>query len=81
MADPTDRQMRAKAVALVSEIDEAELAVRLIESAGGFKAPPGIPAKHVLNLMDDDARVTSLRMARAAMLYWRERIQKALVLS
>lgn len=64
---------RRGTLALVGEISEAELAVRMIEAVGGYKRPPGLSAAAIL---DDrtpaDVRAVVLRQARAALAYFAE---------
>jgi len=61
---------RNKPSKYVAEIDEAELAVRMVEAAIGLKRPPGATARETL--ADADWGPAFERAARAAMEYWQE---------
>lgn len=74
--------VKRRALAFVAEIDEAELAVRLMETAIGLKRPSHEtrPAREILkdakdHLGDDDAFRFEL-MARRAILYFRECVEQ-----
>lgn len=68
---------KKRGLALVTSIDEAELAVRLIEAVNGVKRPPGKSARAALDDMGADDRAGWRAGARAAMEYWRECIEAA----
>lgn len=72
----TEAKERTKAL-FVTPIDEAELAVRMIEAAGRMKRPPGAAALEALAGLDQEDRDRWQRQARAAMLYWKECIDAA----
>ena len=71
--------LRAKAAALISQIDEAELVARMIEAAAGVERPAGWGAEQALAITDPVIVDRYRRVAHAAMDYWRECIQKAQV--
>lgn len=74
---------RVRALALVAEIDEAELGVRLMEVAIGLKRPASEtrPARMILHeakaTLDDDRCFAFDKMARVAIEYFNECIKKA----
>ena len=77
-----NRDTQLTSIKLVVEIDEDELAVRLMETAIGLKRPPSDmrPARKILadakeSLGDDDAFRFEL-MAKRAILYFGECIAK-----
>jgi hypothetical protein len=59
----------------LAPIDEAELAVRIVEANYQMRRPAGFTARQALDAMDPDARAAIQRAARAAMEYWRECIE------
>ncbi len=63
--------------ALIAEISEAELAVRMCEANYGIKRPPGLSAEEALAAMDQECRDGWRRSVTAAMDYWRECIEAA----
>lgn len=72
----SEAKRRTKA-AFIAPIDEAELAVRMIEAAGQMRRPPGATARDVLAGLDVEDEEMWHRAARAAMLYWVEMIDAA----
>jgi hypothetical protein len=61
-----------RTLALVSEIDADELAVRIIETLGGMKRPPGNSAAQALAGLPAEDRAAAKRAAVAAMTYIRD---------
>ena len=60
---------------LITQIDEAELAVRLCEANYCLARPAHLDAKQALQAMDEDVREGWKRSARAALAYICERIE------
>ena len=67
MAAPELNETRAKYVA---PIDEAELALCMLEAAGQMRRPDGVSARQLLDSLDEIDRSAWLRAAKAAMAYW-----------
>lgn len=61
----------------VAAIDEAELAVCLLEAAEQIKRPAGMSARQAFDSLDAEDRVVWHRAARAAMAYWAQCIADA----
>ena len=74
---------RQRGLALVAEIDEAELGVRLMEVAIGMTRPPSETRPPAMILhdakanMSDDSMFAFDKMARVAIEYFNECIKKA----
>lgn len=62
---------------LIGQVDEAELAVRLIEAHGGITRPKGKSANALLNEMPSEISATALHQARTAILYMAECFKNA----
>ncbi len=62
---------------LMSEVSEAELAVRMIEAGGLCRRPDGRAAEDLLAELQPETRQFATSMARAAMLYMAECFGKA----
>jgi hypothetical protein len=69
--------IKRKAVALVGEIREDELAVRMIEALGLVRRPPGKTAAEVLALTPVQVADGARRQARVAVAYFAECLAKA----
>jgi len=67
---------KARKLAFIAEISEAELAIRMCEAAINGKRPSGMTAEEALDLLGED-RDAWRRAARAAMEYWRECIEQS----
>lgn len=72
----TLRQARKKAAKFIAQIDEVELAVRMIEARTGLKRPEGATAAAALAVLDVEEQASWRASARAAMTYWRECVSK-----
>jgi len=58
----------------VSELDEAELGIRILEASLRQERPEGMSGRQALNALDDDSRERCIAGARAALEYFQERI-------
>jgi hypothetical protein len=65
LPNPSDGRM-------IAELDEGELAVRLLEAASGTKRPAGATPAQALAIMEGDLQSAVLAMARAALDYFGE---------
>jgi len=84
MTDQPNRHERRKADALqkaatkyVAPVDEEELTLRLIECSTGMTRPPGEAAGALLGHVPVNVLNIHRQMARKAMEYWGECIEKA----
>ncbi len=80
-----EAKIKKRALAFIAEIDEAELAVRLMEVAIGYHRPPGetmtpreILARAMAQMGPDEAFQFD-KMARRAIEYFAERIKEGSV--
>lgn len=58
----------------IAEFDEAELACRLLEAAGGMTRPDGLSAIQALAVLEEKQKAMAMRMAKAAMAYFAEQV-------
>jgi len=63
-------------ITFVGEISEAELAVRMVAAAGHGRPPTDITAEQLLAQTPADVRALALAMAREAILYFGDCIQR-----
>lgn len=70
------KDVKKRAVALVGEIDETELAIRLIEAIGGLKRPPNMTNEQLLSVTPAEALAVCRIAARTAMAYVAECLAK-----
>lgn len=68
--------VKKRTLALITEIDGAELAVRMCEASYGLVRPTP-SARAALNAMEPEVREVWLRAAHAAVGYWQECIEAA----
>lgn len=69
--------IKTKALALVAEIDEQEMTIRIIEAMGQIKRPAGVDAAELLARSDPETVRMSRRAAKAAMAYVAECLNDA----
>jgi hypothetical protein len=67
----------ARKLVSITEISEAELAVRMCEASYQLRRPPGSTAEQALDAMEPESRNGWRRAARTAMEYWRECIEQS----
>lgn len=72
MTAQTTENLRRSAVALVGEVDETELACRMLEAAQSIRRPAGATAAQALDSLDPASRAWIQRQARAAITYMAE---------
>jgi hypothetical protein len=61
--------VKAKTTALVAEIDQEELAVRMIEAMMGIPRPVGLTATQTLGVGDPETAAMALRASETAIRY------------
>lgn len=67
---------RSPKAVFVAEIDEEELACRILENFLNIRRPPGVTAKQLLEGAHDTTYDGARRAARAALEYYAECIKK-----
>lgn len=64
--------IKKRAIALVGEIDERELALRVIEAMGGFKRPDGYTYEQTRAVTPPEVLEGAHRVARSCLTYMAE---------
>jgi hypothetical protein len=69
--------IKRKTLALIGEVDEAELCCRMLEAAGNMKRPVGATAREALAGLDPESQKWIKLQARAALTYMAECFQNS----
>lgn len=69
--------IKKRAIALVGQVDEAELTLRMIEAIGGMKRPPGKTNAEIIAHTEPDVIKHGRLAARSALAYIAECLANA----